>query len=439
MIYTRVSLNRNGGRSVEDQELECRAECARRGWEVRAVYCDNGISASRYGRSRPQWEQCKASLRADDVLVLWESSRAQRDMAEFVTLRDVCAEMGVLLSYSGRVLDLSKGDDRFTGGLDALLAERESEVFRERVLRGKRAGVAAGRPAGRIPWGYRSAGAGVWEPDPGEAWKVQEAVARILRGESYKSVWTWLQTQEGYRPGTLTVMSRSLLKPSLAGHRVHRGKVVGKGNWEPLIGEDQHRQLVARHGRMKEAYKFTHNPGPTPKHLLSGIATCGKCEDPLTWRKNRHGTPIYACTQGHVTRLAATVDELVENELFAVLEGVDPKQFEGDDSPEIWDRIDELEAKRAEWQALAEGEEITPQSFAKFEQGIDKQIAALEAQLAPPDYVVQDLAGLRGNWGDTPMVEKRRIVRAFFTITVNPSTQGHRVGGGLISVVPIEK
>jgi site-specific DNA recombinase len=447
VIYARVSLLRNGGRSVEDQERECRSECDRRGWDVRAVFCDRGISASRYGKQRPEWEKCKKALRADDILVTWECSRNQRDLEEFVHLRNMCADIGVLLSYSGRVLDLSKGDDRFTGGLDALLAERESEQLRERVLRGKRAGLLAGRPAGRCPWGYRIKEVdgvqvpGVWEPHPVEAPKIKEAVARILRGESHYSVWQWLCTQDGYKPPTLTVMNRSLRNPTIAGFRIHRGAVEGKGNWEPLITEVQHRQLTVQHNRLKSTYHYTHNPGPEPRHLLSGIAKCDTCKEGVSWRKNRHGTPIYACINGHVTRQAALVDKLVEDRLFEILAATNPRQYE-DDDPEvarIWAEVEALETKRAEWQELALKGSITPQSFARFEQDLDKQIAALEDQAVPDEVEQMDLTGLPANWGVTPMVERRRIVRAFFTITIKPSTQGSKIGIGGVDLTPLKK
>jgi site-specific DNA recombinase len=83
VIYTRVSRGSAGGRSVEDQERECRQECERNGWPVRAVYATtrsgpratprasaaDGRPMSRpprgylatseidaQGRHRPQWE-----------------------------------------------------------------------------------------------------------------------------------------------------------------------------------------------------------------------------------------------------------------------------------------------------------------------------------------------------------------------------------------------
>jgi DNA invertase Pin-like site-specific DNA recombinase len=439
VIYTRVSLDRNGGRSVEDQERECRAECERRGWPVRAVYTDNGISASRYGRHRPEWEKCKASLRAKDVLVVWEASRAQRDLEEFVRLRNICAELSVLLSYSGKVLDFTNGQDRFTGGLDALLAERESEYLKERVIRGKEAGAREGRPAGRVPWGYVLTRPGVWEPHPTEAPKIREAVARILRGDSHYSVWQWVLAQDGYKPPSLTVMNRSLRNPTLAGLRTHRRNVIGKGNWEPLITETEHRQLLVKHGRLRATHRFVHQPGPEPQHLLSGIARCGTCREGMAWRKNRQGKGIYACRHGHATRLAHNVDSIVEERLFGILSEVDPRQFEADDpqASAVWQEIEALENRRAEWQELALSGEITPQSFATFEKSLDKQIKDLEAKAVPDALAEVDVTTIRANWSDMPMVERRRIIRAFFTVTVVPSTQGGRVGTGGVEVVPL--
>src|ERR1700687_5300489 len=61
---------------------------------------------SRYStKDRPEYKKLAKILKPGDVLVTWEASRAQRDLAAYVTLRDLCAERGVLLSYSGRTYD----------------------------------------------------------------------------------------------------------------------------------------------------------------------------------------------------------------------------------------------------------------------------------------------------------------------------------------------
>jgi site-specific DNA recombinase len=441
VIYTRVSQDRNDGRSVEDQERECRTECDRRGWPVRAVFRDNSISASRYGNRRPEWEKLKVELRHGDVLVVWEASRAGRDLEEFVSLRNLCAEKSVQLSYSGRVLDLTLGDDRFAGGLDALIAERESEQIRVRVLRGKRAGALEGRPAGRVPWGYRMASPGVWEPDPVEAPRIQEAVKRILAGESHNAVYRWLQTTEGHKPASLTVMCRSLRKPTLAGKRVHQGEVFGKGNWEPIISESQHTQLVGQMDRKRKTYGRLERPGPEPQHLLSYIATCAECGSGLAHRKKATGRAVYVCPKWHCSRVAEQLDKAVEDALLSRLAKVDPKQFESDDPAvgELWAGVEDLQRQLDEWIEKATAGEVTPSSFAQIEKGLIKRIDSLKAEALQHDQGDVNLADLLENWADTTVREKRDIVRGFFTITVHPAKRGSRVGLGGVDITPLRE
>jgi site-specific DNA recombinase len=440
LIYTRVSRDTQEGRSVEDQERECRTECERQGWPVRAVFCDNNISASRYGNRRPEWERLKTELRQGDVLVMWEASRAARDLEEFVAIRKLCADLNVPLSYSGKVRDLTLGDDRFVAGLDALICERESEQIRVRTLRGKRAGAAAGRPAGRLPWGYRVVSPGMWELDPVEAPRIKEAVDRILAGESHTSVYHWLQTTEGYSPPSLTAMCRSLRKPTYAGKRVANGDVVGDGNWPKIITEEQHIKLVARMDRVRKAWGRYGNPGPEPKHLLSHIATCGKCGRGLPKRKNRHGTPIYVCPQWHCSRVAEPIERAVEEELFERLSKVDPKQFEDGDDPaveQLWDEIAEVERQLEQFSEAAIAGDVTAKSFAKVEQGLNQRIQDLKAEAVQADTEQVDLADILANWADLPMRDKRAIVRGFFTVTVNPAKRGDKVGLAGVEITPL--
>ena len=66
----------------------------RQGWTLVRVFDDNDRSASRYARKpRPEYARLKNFLIAGgaDVLVMWEGSRAQRDLRDFLALRDLCA------------------------------------------------------------------------------------------------------------------------------------------------------------------------------------------------------------------------------------------------------------------------------------------------------------------------------------------------------------
>lgn len=443
VIYTRVSRDRAEGRSVEDQERECRRECERNEWPVRKVYCDNSIGASRYSADRPQWRKLKTDLRKGDVLVVWESSRAQRDLAEYVLLRDRCAELDVPLSYAGKLLDLTDGDDRFTGGLDALLAEHESERIRSRVLRGKNASAAEGRPYGKAPWGYRALQAydtkgrlgPQWEPDPIEAPRVREAVERLLSGETQYSVHEWLKSSDGYAPTTPTTLRRALLNPALAGLRQHQGKVAGTAVWEPIIDKKQHDQLVRRSKRMTEIYGYNSQPGPEPKHLLTGIAKCEVCKEGMRYRSKEGRKPYYSCQQGHVARLVEMLDKSVESALFRRLAGVDPSEYESNDVDDeaIQAEIEELERQIAEWETEAIAGRVSPGSFGNIEQGLRAQIDALEARRSGPTDLVFDAA----LWPDLSMAERRQIIRAHLEVVVPKLAKRVRAVPGDVKIRPL--
>jgi DNA invertase Pin-like site-specific DNA recombinase len=158
LIYARVSKDRKQPRSTAEQEAECRALCDREGWTVADVLTDNGVSASRYAtKSRPAWEEVKRRLATNgiDVLVTWEASRGQRDLGEFADMRDIMRSNNVLLSYSGRTLDFNDTGDSLMASLDAVLGEHSSDETRDRIRRSVRANAQAGRPHGRILYGYR--------------------------------------------------------------------------------------------------------------------------------------------------------------------------------------------------------------------------------------------------------------------------------------------
>src|SRR3954453_18314714 len=260
VIYTRVSSDPNDrGRSVIEQEEDCRAVCGRNGWEVVEVFRDNDRSASRYAtKDRPEHRKLIKFIAAGeaDVLVTWEASRAQRDLAAYARLRDLCERHSVRLSYSGRTYDMTESDDRFSTGLDALLAERESDQTRKRVLRAVRANADKGRPHGKLLYGYRriydekAGGRGGQVQEPATSKVVREAARRVLAGETPYAI-----AQDFNRRGIapprgsergwdLTQVKRLCINPGYAGKRVHQGKVVGDATWSALLSEADHLALV---------------------------------------------------------------------------------------------------------------------------------------------------------------------------------------------------
>lgn len=441
---------------MASQEQECRAICEREGWDVAEVLVDNDRGASRWsGKSRPEYQRLADVLTKGDVLVTWEASRAGRDLDAYLALRTLCADRGVLWSYSGRTKDLTKGKDRFETGLDALLAEREAEDTRERVLRGKRAAAMSGRPAGRPPYGYRrridpSTGkTDGWLVDEHEGQIVKEVVGRTLAGESLWSIVRDLDersvpapaTQKNaagaWRPQRLRVMISS---PTYAGLRQHRGEVLiseGKkvrGEWEGLISEDDHDRLLALFSDPVRVTS-THR-GIEPRHLLTGIASCAECGGTMRFFGPRSlKTPRYICAEGScVGRRSDYVDALVTETLLERLSRSDAAvTFASDDRGQVKAQLAEAEVLRmrlSEYVDSAARGEVSASSFASIEARLLPQIEAAEAsaRAAIPSPLVASLVGRdpRERWAEMTVKDRRTVVASLMDVTILRSSVGTR-------------
>lgn len=440
IIYCRVSSDPNQrSKSVDEQEKECRALATDRGWDIGEVLVDNDRGASRYSRKdRPAYRRLSKLLTDGDVLVTWEASRAQRDLKAYLQLRDLCAERGVMWCYSGRVYDLARGDDRFTTGLDALLSEKEVEQTRERVLRAVRANAAAGKPHGKLPYGYMI----VRDPDTGEPLErtpnpttapiLREIVSRILSGDSLYAVAGDLNDRgvPGPRPKRdggpspwIPVTLRKIIEsPTYAGLRTHKGEVVGKATWEPLISLDEHERILAV---LADPSRRSNHRGSEPHWLLSGIAVCGVCGSSMRRQKNR-GYNTYVCAKGFcVARSVRSLDPYVTEHALRRLEGQDLLADLGSQDADMATAVAEVTALRQRLDAFtdsaAEGE-TSPTALARIESRLRPQIAAVEAKMRrhAKSPLVLDVAGplARSRWETMAMRDRRDLLRELVTVEV---------------------
>ena len=470
VIYTRVSLDRRRGRSVAQQETECRAFCERQGWTVARVFSDPGRSASRYAtKDRPDFDALIAFLPSGeaDVLVTWEASRPTRDLEVFLPLRRLCEEVGILYSYDGRVYDLRDPDDRERVTTDAVKAEAESGRTSKRVQRDVRANAAAGRPHGRNLFGYRR----VYDPitrelvevvkHPEEAETVREAVRRVLAGEKLFHIRADFIARGVPAPGRagwdLTAIRRILRNPAYLGKRVHRGQVVADAVWPRLIEDsdwDQLQALLDKPGR-----RTTVRQGEL-RHLVSYIATCARGGEHVSGADNK-GTPTYRCSAGHVSKprgqwrgwpdrpdewadqfdgvddlvTCVVLERLARPDLLSVLAA------DGGDS-EHQAAVDQLAALQQRLDGFVDAAaagELTPAALARIERRLLPQIEvarrlARPRLTEPASELVADLidmAGqpaqvLAGHWAALGLAQRRQVIQAFFRIELLPAGRGNR-------------
>ncbi|HEX2574923.1 MAG TPA: recombinase family protein [Aquihabitans sp.] len=444
LIYTRVSEDRAGGRSPEEQEAEARSVCHRNGWAVVEVVTDS-VGASRYSKgTRAGWKRVTALVEsgAVDALVTWEASRAHRDLAAYVALRDLCVRAGVVWSYSGRTYDLADHGDRFATGLDALLAEREAGEVAGRVQRAMRANAVQGKPHGRRLYGFqrvydRTTGrlSGQVE-EPTEAAVVREVFRSYLAGRGPRTIAADLNSS-GSRTASGAAWSdvqirRMLRTPAYAARRQHRGEVVGPGDWPALVEPEMFDRVQARLDDVR-----ARNPRirGTAK-LLSGVGRCGVCGGKVASIHDRNKRKTYACKTGfHVGRdlkkldafvSAIVIERLSRPDAAAAVRGPavtpasdDARSRAAQIRAQLDDAVSEFTAGNLSGALLAQVEQQLRPALNQAEREAQREYVGLDL-----DVPVTDVAG----WWDALGEEVRReVVGALLTsVTIMPTERGSR-------------
>lgn len=326
-IYTRISQDSTGqALGVARQLAECRQLADRLGWTVAATFSDNDISAYK-GKRRPGFEALLKAMAAGEVdaLICWHTDRLYRSMRDLERVIETADAAKIQLkTVQGGDLDLSTSAGRMLGRILGATARQESEHTAERrkLANAQRRAAGQWRLDGPRPFGYTKTG----EPLEPEASALRQAVSDVLAGKSLRSIATeWnaagLTTTRGGKWTNLQ-LRRTLANPlnaALVAHMPHGSRerrIVGPGEWEPLIDTDTHHGLVA----------YLSDPARKPgsaflrKHMLSGVARCGICGAKLytiyPYRgKGKPSPPTYSCRESsgaHVARIGSLLDEYVE-------------------------------------------------------------------------------------------------------------------------------
>ncbi|MFD4250404.1 recombinase family protein [Amycolatopsis thermoflava] len=453
VLYARVSQVRDErSKSTEDQLAALRAWAEREGWQVIAELRDDDVSASRFarGKERAGWDAVMAIVGTGQAraLLTWEFSRGTRDRRVYAELADLCEDTGTLLGYGGRLYNMADDEDGFSTDLSAALAVRESRVTSKRVRRAVDARAARGAPHGSVAYGYRRVihphtGAVLGrEIDPETGPIVREIIRRLLDGSSSNSIAVDLNrrgvptsTGKQWIPANLAKLA---LRPVYAGLRVYHGEVLEgvKGDWPPLISEEEHHRLVAMFAS-PERDKFR-NPTHV-KHLGPGLFRCGRCGGRMRVLRRYRGSGLksdYSCRDClRLSRRQAPVDQFVEAVIVARLSQPDAQDAltGGDDAGRAEARA-EVARLRAEMetarQALKAGR-LTPLDMADFREGWEPRMAAAERAAQPaalPDGVAELIGpDAAARWAAAPIKNKRAVLDALMTVTILPTGSGRRV------------
>ena len=452
--YERVSVDkRDARRSVGEQRADNLAVADREGWQVVETFRDNDRSASRFAtKPRPAFVALVAAVKAGrvDVVIAWEASRLSRKLGEFVDFRDACARRGVLWSIGGRTYDPADERDTLPLIMQACEAESDSARTSKRVLRAVTATAEAGRPHGRMTYGYRRE----YDPatkaflrqviDDGQAAVLREIADRFLAGESFFAIARDLTSRGVPAPAGGAVWyptncTRLMRNPAYAGRRMRNGQYVADAVWPPMFDD---RTWSAMQAKLSDPDRSTRKESAV-RHLLTGLAVCGACDRPtIGSMKQRGGYRAYMCVKCFgVARREDLVDKHVNGKIVERLAAPDVADLFGqaDRDDDAAQRARELAAslrvRYAEFEAEALAGRLSAASWSRIEANLSAQIDAadLDAQRAVMPEPVRHLAGVAPDrvaavWGVLTTVERREALRAMgAVVTILRTGSGRRV------------
>lgn len=183
-LYVRVSTS-NKGQTVENQLADLQAAAERLGWDVVAVYRDDGISGAKGREKRPGFDALmKGVARKEFTMVAaWSVDRLGRSLRDLINFLEEIRERGVDLYLHKQALDTSTSTGRAMFALLSIFSEMERSILVERIHAGLNRVRSEGvKKLGRPP------------TDP----KVVEKVKRLLQqGTGIRPTATKLKVSTG--------------------------------------------------------------------------------------------------------------------------------------------------------------------------------------------------------------------------------------------------
>jgi hypothetical protein len=381
---------------------------------------------------------------AIDAVVVWHLDRLVRQPRELEEFIDLCmaASLQSIETVSGD-LNLSSHDGQLMARILGAVARKESDDKSRRIARKHLELAQAGKPAGggSRPFGYRADRRTV---EPTEAATVREAVARVRAGDSLRGIATdWnargVATVSG-RPWSVQVLRRMLMSARLSGQRSHRGEIVAKGDWEPIVTPDDTATMRAILGDPDRLKRRT-----VRRYLLAGgLLRCSKCGGILSARPKLGGARRYICAKGPgrpgcggIAVMAEPLEQLITD---AVLYRLDTPEMaaalagRGRHDSESAAARDSLASDQSQLEELATayGERaITFGEYLAARKPIESRLEAAKrrvsrlTQSAAVEGYVGNSGALRTAWADLPLTRQRAIVSSVLDrAIIGPAVRG---------------
>ena len=423
--------------TVSRQKKLALQDCEKLGLSVapRHVYIDNGASAWQRNRQRPGWDALLEAARRGEIkhIVCYHPDRLMRQPHDLEELLSISDQRGIMLYGRINRRDLQDPDDRYALRIEVAHACRSSDdaSCRLKDVWVERAEQGLPKPGGTRRYGYDKTGMRVIVK---EAAIIQEIFRRYTAGEGPTVIASDLN-----RRGVTTSKGgmwdggriRDLLSHEyLAGIRVHRGEVVGMGQWPAII--DRATWDLAQ--EMKQFRSAAYTPQdddsrPRRFYLLRGVIVCGRCGTSMSG-----GVGMYKCTRDqrkdHLQCgrriMAEPVERFVEDAAVRFLEklavGANRPSRLSEEAKRAQEQIEDDELQLQELNQMWTGKEITTKEYRVMRAEIMERIKAAEPKVVVT-RPIEALKGLIGsdagkNWKTLTPERKNATIRFLFAAVI---------------------
>jgi DNA invertase Pin-like site-specific DNA recombinase len=432
-------------------------------------FADTDASGSKKDVDRPGWERLLHILRHEidpsttkPIVVLGALDRATRRlgvMEDFVELLEPLG--GELHSEREGKFDIRPGA-RLPLYMQTVYSKHETEVIKNRVDIGIAAAAEAGRPHGRLAYGWRrvveqgSTGKARSrrEVDPDQAAIVQECAHRVIAGEALYGICLDLNTRgvpapwagrpykrdketkepvawssEKWNPRKLRQI---LLRKLNIGVRTwrHDGGVAQEfeGQWEPILSVAVYEQVCA----VLKAPERRTSRSITTRHLLSGIATCSICTEQV-WSQRKGEQWAYRCkAKAHVVKSERSTDKVLHAAMVEVLGSKRVRDhLRKQDNGETQRALDQIAALDRNVEELDLAHTADPKAMPlkrvlRMTKDFQAQKERLEVIVKRRNdaAVYRELAmaeDIAAAWKATPIDRKRAVISALVTVVLHRS------------------
>lgn len=460
-IYVRQSVAEPDG--IKRQIDACTALAAARDYIVVDTYEDDNVSGYKARGAGTAFDRMLGDARAGkfDVLIVRKLDRLGRSLS---ALEALTAAKVATVTTDGEV-DLASPSGRLIANVLTAVARNESEVKAERRVFANAARRTEGVPtSGRVPYGFKwvtskeRAERGTtqaYELDGDRSGDVRAIFDAFLAGVPLGSIGRDL-TVAGKRtlptkshpdgvPFRPTTLRRILLSPYYAallplpaesGTAYDQGAITRatcmQGDWPAIVTPEEWEEVKAR---LAHPERRT-SPGPSRKWLLSGLALCGVCREPIRAGGGEAGIHSYRCrSMAHFMRRGVPLDDFIERVVIARLARPDAVDLLVDrERPDV----DALrgERRRLEVSVREAGDDeqdglIDRAERVRLTKRANARIATIDDHLrsgvdtnALAEVVGRD--DVEATWYALPLGRKRAILEALATVTVHSVGQGNR-------------